>query len=130
MASFNQKFVDWIMDETRPLDIVASWETLCNVYHVLEFSDDISDTVKLEEFKWIIKEMNKHLTRARKKLLTCEEMDSLMEVLKLMYSPSGAITITSRKDIAYHKLRQKWIDQMIMKVSMIEEEEENVGTTE
>ena len=106
---------DWVEDETRALDVVASWETLCDVYRTLEFTDPVSDAMKMEEFKWIIAEMNKHLSRARKKLLSCSDPESMMDVLKNMFSSTGT-TVTNRMDLTYHKLRQMWVSQMIAKL--------------
>lgn len=113
---------DWVDAETRALDVVASWETLCDAYHALEFADPISDTVRLEEFKWIIKQLNGHLARARKKLLACENPEAMREVLASMYSPSGDVKLTGRTDLAYHKLRQRWISQMLATLDMMEAE--------
>lgn len=119
---------DWVEQETRQLDLVASWESLCDTYRFLEFVDPINDAVRLEEFKWIIAEMNKHLSRARKQLLSCQDKDATMEVLKNLFSPAGKVSITGRKDLAYHKLRQRWVSQMMAQLEMMElDEEENHG---
>lgn len=124
---------DFIQDQTAPLDLVASWETLCDVYHTLEFSDPIGDTVRLEEFKWIIKEMNKFLTRMRNKLMSCVDKDAVKTVLEESFHPTGKIAVDSRKSLAYQKLRQKWISMILMIVSdetYINEEESEDGWTD
>lgn len=112
---------DWVENETHALDVVASWETLCDTYRILEFVDPISDTVKMEEFKWIIREMNKHLTRARKKLLSCKDIPSTRKALEEMFKPTGDVSISCRSDLAYQKLRQRWISQMLAQLDMMEE---------
>lgn len=101
-------------EQTRALDVVASWETLCGVYRILEFSDPLSDTVRLEEFKWIIKMMNSFLTKQRKKLLTCVDLESMMTVLQDSFTPEGKVNISGRRELAYQKLRQKWITNMLI----------------
>lgn len=120
---------DFVEEETRALDVVASWENLCDVYRALEFSDPLSDTVRLEEFKWIIKEMNKFLTRMRNKLLICKDKESMQMTLENSFIPTGKITIDSRKALAFQKLRQRWITRMLMMIDQMdfgtEEEEEN-----
>lgn len=126
MASSNETIEksvlhDWAEAETRALDLVASWESLCITYKTLEFTDPLSDSTKMEEFKWIIKEMNKHLTRARKQLLTCRNIDSTREVLLNMFT-TGPTSITSRQDLAYHKLKQQWINQMLMQLQAMKEQ--------
>ena len=113
---------DWVESETRALDVVASWESLCDAYRILEFIDPINDTVRLEEFKWIIKQMNAHLGRARRKLLTCRDVESTRQVLEEMYYPTGDVKLTGRADLAYHKLRQRWVSQMLAQLDMLETE--------
>ena len=123
---------DWVEEETRALDVVASWETLCDVYRTLEFNDPMSDAVKMEEFKWIISEMNKHLSRAKKRLMSCTTPEAMEEVLKNMFISSGA-SITNRMDLTYHKLRQMWVSQMLAKLNLMVEttmEESTNGRTD
>ena len=123
---------DWIENECRALDVVASWETLCDVYRTLEFNDPLSDAIKMEEFKWIIAEMNKHLKRARNKLLTCKDPDSMRETLSRMFVSTGS-TVTNRMDLTYHKLRQMWVSRMIAQLDMMVEttkEEQEDGRTD
>lgn len=113
---------EWAEAETRPVDVVASWESLLDAYRALEFSDPLSDTVRLEEFKWIVKEMNKHLSRARKSLLSCRDMASARRALKAMWSPTGGVAISGRRDLAYQKLKQRWVATMLAQLSMMEEQ--------
>ena len=113
---------DWVESETAALDVVASWESLCDAYRVLDFIDPISDTVRLEEFKWIIKQMNAHLGRARRKLLSCKDIPSTREALEEMFYPTGDVKLTGRTDLAYHKLRQRWVSRMLAQLEMLETE--------
>lgn len=118
---------DWVEDETRALDVVASWESLCDVYRTLEFNDPLSDAMRMEEFKWIIGEMNKHLSRARRKLLSCTNPDAMREVLMNMFSSTEA-KVSNRMDLTYHKLRQIWVNRMLMELKSLTDqmkEEEN-----
>lgn len=122
---------DWIENETCALDVVASWETLCDVYRTLEFNDPLSDAMKMEEFKWIIAEMNKHLSRARRKLMSCSDPENMKEVLTGMFVSTEA-KVSNRMDLTYHKLRQMWVSQMIAQLDammeMLREESENGRT--
>ena len=122
---------DWVEEECRALDVVASWETLCDVYRTLEFNDPISDTLRMEEYKWIIGEMNKHLKRAKNKLLTCSTPEAMIAVLSDMYNATG-ISVTNRMDLTYHKLKQMWVSQMIAQLNNVienmKEESENGRT--
>jgi hypothetical protein len=123
---------DWVEDETRALDVVASWETLCDVYRTLEFNDPLSDAMRMEEYKWIIGEMNKHLSRARKKLLSCTDPMSMREALANMFVSTEA-KVSNRMDLTYHKLRQMWVSRMIAQLDMMMEttkEEQEDGRTD
>ena len=111
---------DWVEEETRALDVVASWETLCDVYRTLEFNDPLSDAMRMEEFKWIIGEMNKHLSRAKKKLLGCADPETMREALTKMFVSTEA-KVSNRMDLTYHKLRQMWVSQMIAKLNTMTE---------
>lgn len=106
---------------TLPLDLVASWETLCDTYDTLRFSDDLTDTQRLEEYKWIIHQMNKFLTGIRKKLLTSQSHEAALDLLRNTMIPKGDPNITDRKAFVYQKLRQQWIlteSQMIYEMQM------------
>lgn len=123
---------DWVEEECRALDVVASWETLCDVYRTLEFNDPISDTLRMEEYKWIIGEMNKHLKRAKNKLLTCSTPEAMIAVLSDMYSATGT-SVTNRMDLTYHKLKQMWVSQMVAQLNNVIEnmkEESESGRTD
>lgn len=125
MDSFNKDALhDWVEAETQAIDVVASWESLCDTYRVLEFNDQIADATKLEEFKWIIREMNKHLSRARKMLMSCKDQESMMESLQKMFVPTGGMTLINRKDVAYHKLRQMWITRMMARLATMTDQEQ------
>lgn len=119
---------DLVEHETRALDVVASWESLCDCYRVLEFSDQITDATRLEEYKWIIKEMNKFLTRIRNKLITCKDAEAMVTVLMESFTPSGKVNIESRKALAFQKLRQRWIYGMIPEIQRMQEESEDGWT--
>lgn len=123
---------DWVERETRALDVVASWETLCDVYRTLEFQDPISDAMRMEEYKWIIAEMNKHLKRARNKLLSCPDPENMMEVLSGMFISTEA-KVSNRMDLTYHKLRQMWVSRMMARLNTMTEmmrEEAKDGRTD
>lgn len=109
----------WADENTRQLDLTASWENLCETYETLRFSDPITDDVRLEEFKWIIKEMNKFLTRIRTKLMTCKNLEAAKTVLMDSFTPTGKVSIENRKSLTYHKLRQQWILMSVNQIEMI-----------
>lgn len=107
---------DWAEVECRHLDVVASWETLCEVYDALRFSDPMTDATRTEEFRWIIAEVNKFLTRVKKKLDSCKTLEAALTVLEESLEVTGQVSLDARKKIAYHKLRQRWVLNAAMQV--------------
>lgn len=118
---------DFIDAETTRIDIVASWENLCGTYDVLRFTDPITDTERLEEFKWIVHQMNMFLTRIRTKLLTCRDVEAMIDLLSRSYVPAGKMELNERRALAYQKLKQQWLSSIITRLTMMEEE--NDGRT-
>ena len=103
----------WVIEQTRHLDLVASWETLLDVYATLGFTDPINDNSRLDEFKWIIRETNKFLTRLRNGLNKAKDFEAARDYLSEQYLASSQTSITTRQMLAYHKLKQRWTAQAI-----------------
>ena len=119
---------DWVEDETRHIDVVASWESLCDTYETLRFTDPLSDAERLEEFRWIVQQMNSFLTRMRSKLMSCKDMDAMLELLRASFTPAGKVDLSSRRALVYQKLRQQWVSTAMSGVMiMMEMEEEQDG---
>lgn len=115
---------DWIEEETRHIDVVASWESLCDTYDALRFTDLLSDAERLEEYKWIVQQMNSFLTKIRTKLLSCRDMEAMVEALKTSYIPAGKMDLSARRALVYQKLRQRWMGAAISQLmTMLEQQE-------
>ena len=115
---------DWIESETRHIDVIASWESLCDTYDALRFTDHLSDAERLEEYKWIVQQMNSFLTKIRTKLLSCKDLEAMVEALKASYTPAGKIDLSARRALVYQKLRQRWMGTMINQLmAMLEQQE-------
>lgn len=114
---------DWIVEETRHIDVVASWENLCSTYDALRFTDPLADEERLGEFKWIIHQMNSFLSKIRSKLLSCKDVEAMVEVLRKSFNPTGKMELSERKMLAYQKLKQQWIMSAMTKLSMMGEEQ-------
>ena len=104
---------NWADENTRHLDLVASWETLLSVYDVLQFIDPINDEIRLSEFKWIIGEINKFLTRMKSGLDKTSGVDAAVEYLKRYADTKDTTSIKARRELAYNKLKQRWVMQSI-----------------
>lgn len=113
---------EWVDDETRHIDVVASWESLCDTYETLRFTDPLSDAERLDEFKWIVQQMNAFLTKVRSRLLTCKDQDAMMEVLGISMTPTGKVELGTRKALVYQKLKQQWLRTMMMRLQVMMQE--------
>jgi len=117
---------DWIDEETRHIDVVASWESMCDTYDALRFTDQLSDAERLEEFKWVVQQMNVFLTKIRTKLLSCKNTEAMMIVLGTSFSPAGKMDLTTRRALVYQKLKQQWVRTTLTRLqTMARETEEN-----
>lgn len=100
---------DWLERETRHLDLIESWEVLCSVYDTLRFSDPIPDDRRLDEFKYIIAETNKFLTRTKNALMGTSTIEECLEYLEDQIGTQKSKDIIKREQIAFGKLKQRWI---------------------
>ena len=107
---------DWVEEETRHIDVVASWESLCDTYEALRFSDPMTDAERLDEFKWVVQQMNVFLSKTRAKLLSCKDMEAMVEVLGLSFTPSGKTDLSARRSLVYQKLKQQWVRTEIARI--------------
>lgn len=130
-SSNNSWLAQYIEHETRHLDLVASWERLVAIYESMHFVDEMTDRIRLEEFKWIIRETNKFLTRCRNQLQTPVKNGNPMGVINYLmsqYSTKDSTNIDTRQALVYSKLKQDWIYQTALKLQTMMEnmnEEEN-----
>lgn len=116
---------DWIDEETRHIDVVASWESLCDTYDALRFTDQLSDAERLEEYKWIVQQMNAFLSKIKTKLLSCKDMEAMIEMLGASFTPTGKVELSTRRSLVYQKLRQQWIRTTVMKLQTMRMEEQD-----
>lgn len=107
---------EWVEEETRHIDVVASWESLNDTYDALRLTDPLSDTERLEEYKWIVQQMNSFLTKMRTKLLSCKDLETMVEMLGTNFTPMGKVDLSARRALVYQKLRQQWVRTEIMRL--------------
>lgn len=120
---------NWAEAQCRHIDVVASWETLTEVYDQMRFNDPMSDEQRVIEYRWVIGEVNKFLTRQRKVLHSCKNFEAAIEKLQDAMIPEGKVKLDMRQQIVYHKLRQRWLTMAIqvMRSMQIDEMEETDG---
>lgn len=125
--------IAWVEDNCRHLDLIASWDELVYIYEQMKFLDVMNDDIRLSEFKEIIQETNKFLTRMQTGLRTCHDFESAIMFLKKYADTRDVGSIRTRAQLSYNRLRQQWVVQA-MKVldstrqmfNMEREEEEDV----
>ncbi len=123
--STTDDILSWVDEETRAIDVVASWESLCDTYDVLRFTDRLSDADRLEEYRWIVQQMNIFLSKMRKSLLTCKDRKAMAELLETKMVPVGKVDLTTRKALVYQKLRQQWVRMAITRLQTTQKEEQD-----
>jgi hypothetical protein len=104
---------EWADEECKHLDLIASWEILLSVYDFLGFRDSIADEDRLAEFKYVIGEMNKFLTRMRNGLMKTKDIDSAIAFLTRHANTADMNNVNGRPSVAYNKLKQRWIGQSV-----------------
>lgn len=107
---------EWVEEETRHIDVVASWESLNDTYDALRLTDPLSDTERLEEYKWIVQQMNSFLTKMRTRMLSCKDLEAMVEMLGTSFTPTGKVDLSARRALVYQKLRQQWVRTEIMRL--------------
>jgi hypothetical protein len=115
---------DWVEEETRHIDVVASWESLCDTYDALRFSDRLSDAERLDEYKWIVQQMNSFLSKVRTKLLSCKDLEAMEQLLTATFTPAGKMELGTRRALVYQKLRQQWIRTRLAMLAQMREVKE------
>jgi hypothetical protein len=104
---------EWADEECKHLDLIASWEILISVYDFLGFTDNIADEDRLTEFKSVIGEMNKFLTRMRNGLMKTKDIDNAIAFLVDHANTANMNDVKGRASVAYNKLKQRWIGQQV-----------------
>ena len=99
----------WSENETRHLDLVASWEAMLSIYDQLGFQDTLTDSLRLTEYKWIITEINKFLTRTRTALHKTRTLQDAIDYLQSQLNTRDTNMIKERQQLAFQKLRQQWV---------------------
>ena len=112
----NEFLVRLVEKECKHLDFIYSWEELVSVYKHLSFVDDLTDEARLTEFKYVIKHMNSFLTKMRKGLEKANDTNTALEFLYRHWQTAPSDSINSRKEVAYQKYRQSWVDRMIREI--------------
>jgi hypothetical protein len=113
---------DWIEDQCTQRDFVASWETLLSIYDQMGFTDSITDAQRIEEFKYVIHETNRFLSRIRGALRKATDMEAAVEVLRRAYGSNDSQAPWERRSLVFMRLKQDWV------VARVNELEQTIRT--
>ena len=112
---------EWTEHNCQQVDLISSWSELVGVYKHLEFIDDINDEQRIKEFKHVIRETNRLLTRVKNTLTTCLTIQDAIDYLGTQFAPSRNSDVTDRQDVAYQALKQRFLRQSIVELSTVQE---------
>lgn len=112
---------EWTERNCQPVDLISSWTELVSVYKHLEFVDDLNDEQRIKEFKHVVRETNRLLTRVKNTLATCLSIKDAIEYLSSQFAPSRNSDVTDRQDVAYQALKQRFLRQSIVELTAIYE---------
>lgn len=104
---------EWAEAETVHLDVVGAWDTLLAVYEALGFEGPTDDMERIAEFKIVVAEVNKFLTRMRNGLNRTRSIEDAIEFLRGHANTKDATTLSNRPAVAYNRLKQHWIRQSV-----------------
>ena len=93
-------------------------------YDSCRFTDGITDQQRLMEFKQVIKETNKFLTRMRNALSKVADIDSAIEVLIKQFDSKDTENIVERWQLLYNMLKQSWIRTHIQQLQDMNDQRE------
>lgn len=113
--------MEWTERNCQPVDLISSWTELVSVYKHLEFVDDLNDEQRIKEFKHVVRETNRLLTRVKNTLTTCLSIKDAIEYLSSQFAPSRNSDVTDRQDVAYQALKQRFLRQSIVELTAIYE---------
>lgn len=113
-----------ILRDTEPVDMITSWTVLCDVYKQLAFIDTLTDEERIAEFKKVVKEINRFLTRARSGMLSARNDTDVIDWLVEEMKPKPQACYDNRYQIAFYKLKQEWIAQQLRKYTWLIEQNE------
>lgn len=112
---------EWADRNCRPVDLISSWTELVSVYKHLEFVDGLNDEQRIKEFKHVVRETNRLLTRVKNTLTTCLSIKDAIEYLSTQFAPSRNSDVTDRQDVAYQALKQRFLRQSIAELTAVYE---------
>lgn len=110
-------------------DFQSMWFLLNAKYEAMAFKDNIADSIRIQEYKYIVQQYRKFISGQRDAFMECttvEEMLQLIDNLLMNAAEYGK----ERKELVYNFVRDDWLYGLqnfiiqIMQGEDIEEEDE------
>ena len=112
-----------------PRDFQSMWFALNAKYEALAFKDDISDSIRIQEYKYIVQQFRKFISGQHEAIMECVSAEEMLQLIDTMLS-NAAEYGKERKEIVYNFVRDDWLYEVqnyIMQVMYeegVEEEDE------
>lgn len=112
-----------------PRDFQSMWFALNAKYEALAFKDDISDSIRIQEYKYIVQQFRKFISGQHDVFMGCVSADEMLQLIDNILTNATEYG-KERKEIAYNFVRDDWLYELqnyIMQVMYdegIEEEED------
>lgn len=115
----------------QPRNFQAMWFTLNEKYKSLDFKDSIADSVRIQEYKYIVQQLRKYMAKCKDDILyDCDNPEEMVEKIGYLLG-NGAEYGNERKEIVYNFVRDDWLIEInnyildyIYENMIIEEEDE------
>ena len=92
-----------------PADFQAMWFMLNDKYQMLGFNDEISDELRIEEYKYIVQQFRRYISNMRERVIVeCDTLEKMLGVVDSQLSNTPEYG-SDRKTIAYNFIRDDWL---------------------
>ena len=94
-----------------PRDFQSMWFALNAKYDALAFKDEITDSTRIQEYKYIVQQFRKFISGQHDAIMECgsaEEMLALLDAMLAQATEYGK----ERKEIVYNFVRDDWLYEL------------------
>lgn len=99
------------------------WANIDGYYQNM-FHDDISDEQRIDEYKYIVQQLNKYISKRKEELIKLDSMEDMAGQVIVWLGESSQYG-GSRKELVYNFLRDAWLREVLSALStMLEQVEE------
>lgn len=93
----------------QPKDFQAMWFTLNSKYQALGFHDNIADSIRINEYKYIVQQLRKYMTGKKDTILhDCSTPEEMVDVINHLIG-NGSEYADERKEVVYNFIRDDWL---------------------